>query len=135
MAALAGKSGLVEYKGVPVFRITGWDVNVNVDMRDHTVFTTGTVTWRTVLPGLSGWSGTFSGFWDAQGSTAQDDCVEAALAGSTGSVKLYADKVGGDHLAGNIYFSGLTAGAQIDGDVTVGFPFTGNGSLAYTTTT
>lgn len=135
MAALSGKSGLVLYKGVPVFQINNWSANVNVDMRDHTSFTTGTLTWRTVLPGLAGANGSFSGFWDAQGSTAQKDCVNAVLAGSTGSVLLHADKVGGDGLSGNIYFSGLTAGAQVDGDVTASFDFTFNGAVSYSTTT
>jgi hypothetical protein len=136
MAALAGKSGKVEYKGVPVLRINSWDATVDVDLRDHTSFSTSTgAQWREVKPGLSGGSGTFAGFWDAQGSTAQADAVSAVLTGATGSVKLYADKDGGDHLAGNVYFSGLTAGAQVDGDVTVSFPFTFTGAVSYTTTT
>jgi hypothetical protein len=118
-----------------VFRINNWSANVNVDMRDHTSFTTGTLQWRTIAPGLSGANGSFSGFWDAQGSTAQKDCVNAVLAASTGSVLLHADKVGGDGLSGNIYFSGLTAGAQVDGDVTASFDFTFNGAVSYTTTT
>ena len=135
MAALTGKSGLVEYKDVPVLRIKDWSINGTVDMRDHTSFTTGTLMWREIAPGLAGASGNFSGFWDAQGSTAQKDCVDAALAGSTGSVKLYLDKDGGDHLAGNIFFSGLTAGSAVDGDATVTFPYTFNGAASYTTTT
>jgi len=135
MAAITGKSGIVHYKGVPVLRIKDWSASVNVDMRDHTSFTTGTLTWRTIAPGLAGGDGNMSGFWDAAGSTAQTDCINAALAGSTGSVKLYADKSGGDHLAGNIYFSGLTAGSAVDGDATIDFPFTFTGSVSYSTTT
>ncbi len=135
MAALTGKSGLVNYKGVPVLRIQNWSINVNTDMRDHTSFTTGTLTWRVMAPGLAGASGNFAGFWDAQGSTAQDDAIEAALAGSTGSVVLHADKVGGDSLTGNTYFSGLTAGSAVEGDATVDFAFTMNGAVSYSTTT
>lgn len=135
MAAITGKSGLVQYKGVPVLRISNWSATVNTDIRDHTAFTTGTLTWRSILPGLAGANGNFSGFWDAAGSTAQKDAISAALAGSTGSVVLYADKSGGDNLRGNIFFSGLTAGSAVDGDATVDFPFTFNGAVSYSTTT
>ena len=135
MAARTGKEGIVEYKGVPVFRIQNWSLNINTDMRDHTSFSTGVVQWREIAPGLSGASGNFAGFWDVEGSTAQKDCMNAALAASTGSVKLYLDKTQGDHLAGNIFFSGMTAGSAIDGDATVDFPFSFNGAVAYSTTT
>ncbi len=135
MPAVTGKSGIVHYKCVPVLRIQNWAANVNVDMRDHTSFTTGTLTWRTVAPGLAGAAGNFAGFWDAAGSTAQTDAIGAALAGSTGSVVLYADKSGGDNLRGNIYFSGLTAGSAVDGDATIDFPFTFNGAVTYSTAT
>ena len=135
MASRTGKVGLVEYKGVVVLRINGWDASINTDMRDHTVFSTGDVIWRTTKPGLSGGSGTFSGFWDADGSTAQGDAMNEALAASTGSVKLSIDKVTGGSLDGNIYFSGLTAGSAIDGDATVSFDFTFDGPVSYSTST
>jgi len=136
MAALTGKSGIVHYKGVPVYRIQNWTINVQTDMRDHTSFTTGTLQWRVMAPGLSGANGTFSGFWDpSTGSTAQRDCMDAALAASTGSVILYGDKTGGPNLRGNTYFSGFTAGSQVDGDATADFNFTFNGAVTYSTAT
>ncbi len=135
MAAITGKEGLVEYKGVPVLRIQNWSATVNTDIRDHTSFTTGVLQWRTVAPGLSGANGNFTGFWDPEGSTAQKDCMDAALAASTGSVTLYADKIDGDSLTGNIFFSGMTAGSAVDGDATIDFPFTFNGAVTYSTTT
>ena len=136
MPAITGKSGVVHYKGVPVYRINNWSCNVNTDIRDHTSFTTGTLQWRSVAPGLSGANGNFAGFWDpSTGSTAQRDCMDAALAASTGSVILFADKSLGESLTGNIYFSGLTAGSAVDGDATADFPFTFNGAVTYSTTT
>jgi hypothetical protein len=139
MGAITGKEGLVEYKGVPVFRIQNWTATVNTDIRDHTSFSTGTLQWREVAPGLSGANGSFSGFWDSEGSTAQNDCMVAALAASTGSVKLYGDKgqnsTSAGALTGNIFFSGMTVGSAVDGDATVDFPFTFNGAVSYSTTT
>lgn len=135
MAAITGKEGLVEYKGVPVLRINDWSAQVNTDMKDHTSFTTGALQWRTIAPGLSGANGSFSGFWDPEGSTAQNDCMAAALAASTGSVVLYGNKTAGDSLTGNIYFSGFSAGSAVDGDATADFSFTFNGAVTYSTTT
>ena len=136
MSALTGKLGIVHYGGVPVYRIQNWSLNVNTDIRDHTSFTTGALQWRTVAPGLSGANGSFAGFWDpSTGSTAQRDCMDAALAASTGSVILYGDKVGGANLRGNIYFSGFTAGSAVDGDATASFNFTFNGTPTYSTAT
>lgn len=135
MGSRTGTEGLVEYKGVPVLRIQNWTADIQTDIRDHTTFSTGDLKWRTTKPGLSGWSGSFAGFWDADGSTAQSDCITAALNGSTGTVVLSADKVTGDSLTGAIYFSGMTAGSAVDGDATVSFNFTGNGAVTYSTTT
>ena len=136
MAVVTGKEGLVLYKGVPVLHITGWTANVNIDMRDHTSFTTGTVQWRVTAPGLSGGGGSFNGFWDpSTGSTAQRDCMDNALSASTGSVILHGDKTGGTALTGNIFFSGLTVGSAIDADATANFPFTFNNAVTYSTST
>ncbi len=133
--ALTGKSGIVHYRGVPVYQIRDWSINVSNDMRDHTSFTTGTLQWRVIAPGLSGANGAFNGFWNPTGSTAQKDCMDAALAASTGDVILFADKSGGDSLTGSVYFSGFTAGSAVDGDATAGFPFTFNGAVTYSTAT
>jgi len=135
MAARAGTQGLVLYKGVPVLNINQWSADINTDIRDHTSFTTGTVQWRVTKPGLAGGSGSFSGFWDADGSTAQTDAIAAALAGSTGNITLHQDKVTGDSFTGAIFYSGLTAGAAVDGDATVSFNFSFNGAVTFSTTT
>ncbi len=135
MAARTGTEGLVLYKGVPVFRINNWTLNVSVDMRDHTVFTTGTLLWKTKAPGLGEWNGSFAGFWDASGSTAQKDCVDALLAGSTGTVLLHADKVDGMGWSGSVFFSGGAFQSQVDGDATANYSFEGTDALSYSTST
>lgn len=132
--AITGKSGMIHYKGVPVFYINQWDASVNTDMRDHTSFTTGTLQWRTIAPGLSGANGSASGFWVGT-STAQKDCIDAALAASTGNITLFGDKSGGDNLTGGVYFNSLGLGSQVDGDATVNLGFTFNGAVTYSTAT
>lgn len=134
MATLSGKVGLVEYKAGQVAGIRDWTVDVNVNTLDHTVFTTAAPQWRATKAGLSSWSGTANGLFDAS-STGQTNMRGVLLTPSTGTIKLYLDQVGGEHLAGDIVISGGSYGANIDGDVTANYSFTGNGSLTFTTTT
>ncbi len=135
MATQTGKSGHVYQNSVPVVSINNWDLTVTVDNRDHTVFSTSTgVQWRTFANGLSGWSGSFSGFFDTA-STSQTDIVALILGTATGSVNLIADKAAGGSFTGNVNFAGMNASAAIDGDVEATYNFTGNGVLTYSTTT
>lgn len=134
MAARTGQQGLVQYKGVPVFRINSWNLDINVADHDVTVFTTGTVTFRSRTPGLVDGSGSFSGFWDMDGSTAQKDLQTNVLTPATGTVRLEADKVTGGAYSFDAILS-QTVGAGIDDDVTVAFNYVSNGAITYSTTT
>ena len=135
MSAITGKEGIIIYKTVPVFRINSWDIQVNTDMRDHTSFTTDTLQWRVMAPGLSGAAGSASGFWDPEGSTAQKDFMDAALSASTGDIVLQSSKTAGDSLTGAVYVNGFGAASAVDGDATADFNFTFNGAVTYSTTT
>jgi len=134
MAARAGTQGLVLYKGVPVFRINGWNADINVANHDTTVFSTGTVTFRSRTPGLVDMSGSFSGFWDMDGSTAQKDIQTNILTPATGTVRLEADKVtGGAYSADAIMSMGVSVG--IDDTANVTYNFVSNGTITYATST
>lgn len=134
MAAVSGKQGLVSYKGSAVDSLNDAGFDVDVDMRDHTSFSTGSVFFRTMKPGLAGGTATVSGFWDSA-STDQKDMIDAVLAGSTGSIKVEMDKDTGGGLSANSYFNSLSLAASIDGDSTVNFGVTANGTVTYSTTT
>ena len=96
MPALSGKKGLVEYKGGQVAFIRNWSFDVNTNMLDVTVWTTGLDQWRSVTPGLSGGAGTFAGFFaSSTGSTGQVDLRGAMLTPATGTLKLTMDDTGG----------------------------------------
>ena len=136
MAALSGKLGLVEYKGGKVAYLRNWSFDVNTNILDVTVWTTGTDQWRAVTPGLSGGAGTFGGFFvGSTVSTGQKDIRTNVLVPATGTLKLYMDKVGGEHWSVPAYFSGMGQAADIDGTVDSNYSFSLNGIPVFTTTT
>ena len=136
MPAISGKKGLVDYKGGQVAYIRNWSMDVDTNMLDVTVWTTGTDQWRAMLPGLSGAAGTFGGlFVGSTVSTGQKNLRVNVLTPATGTLKLYMDKDGGEHFSVPCYFSGMSHTADIDGTVDASFSFTANGTVAFATTT
>lgn len=134
MAAVSGKQGLFSYKGVPVFRLNSFDLDIAVDSLDVTSFSTGTVQWRDMIAGLSGWTGTASGFWDPTGSTAQKDMQTNVLTPATGTAKFELDKDVGGNFSGDVILS-QSVSVGIEGTADVTFNVQGNGVLTYATTT
>lgn len=134
MPAVSGKNGTVNRGGVTVLTMNSWSIDLDNDMRDHTSFTTETLQWRTFLPGLSQWSGTFSGFFNAA-STSQNDEIALSLTPTTSTIILELDKVAGGQFNGATFISSMGAGVDVDGDATISFGFQGTGALTHTTTT
>lgn len=134
MAALTGKQAKIEWAGKHV-RLGEWSMDTNYDMHDVTEFSTGTVQWREFAAGIGNWSGTMVGAFRVQDSTAQRDMMDAALAGTTGTVKLYLDKSNGGNFTGGVLFSALSASANIDNRTDMNFSYQGSGALAYSTST
>ena len=131
---LSGKQALVEYDGGQVASVDEWNLTVDVNMLDVTVFTTSTVQYRSFTPGLSGWTATISANFDSS-STGLTDLRTNTLTPATGTAILYMDKVGGEALQGDTFVSGMTHSAPIDGKVEVDFTLQGNGALTFSTTT
>ncbi|MHC5112315.1 MAG: hypothetical protein ACYTHJ_20855 [Planctomycetota bacterium] len=136
MAALSGKKGLVEYKGGQVAYIRNWSMDVNTNMLDVTVWTTGTDQWRAMTPGLSGAAGSFSGFFvGSTVSTGQKNVRVNTLTPATGTIKLSMDKDGGESFTGSVYFDSMGHSADIDGTVDSNYSFVFNGAVTFSTTT
>lgn len=134
MAAKTGRNAKIEWAGKHV-RLGAWTLDAPTDMHDVTEFSTGTTQWREFVPGLTQWSGTLSGAWRVSDSTAQEDLQSAALAGTTGTIKLYIDKSAGDNLTGAVYINSLGVSANIDNRTDMTFSFQGTGALTYSTAT
>jgi hypothetical protein len=136
MPALSGKLGLVDYKAGQVAEIRNWSLDIDTNLLDITVWTTGTDQWRAITPGLSGAAGTFSGFGvGSTVSTGQKNIRTNTLTPATGTLKLYLDKVGGEHFSVPCYFSQASYSADIDGTVDSSYSFRANGTVAFATTT
>lgn len=134
MAELSGKSGKINYAGGHVVSLDEWNLTVNTDMLDTTTFTTGTVQWREFISGLSDWSGTIAGNFDAA-STGLTDLRTNTLTPSTGQIILYMDKVGGENFRGSALVSTMNVSAPIDGKVETDFGLQGTGALTFSTAT
>lgn len=134
MAALTGKSGKVEWAGKHV-GLGSWTMDINTDMHDVTEFSTGTVQWREFVAGISSWTGSANGAWRVHDSTARFDFQAAALAGTTGTVKLYVDKTGGANFTGGVLISAMSVSADIDSRTDQTYSLQGTGALTYSTST
>lgn len=134
MAEIAGKVAKVMYGGGDVVSLDDWNVTVNSDMLDVTTFSTGTVQWRDFITGLSDWSGTVSGNFDAA-STGLTDLRTNTLSPTTAQLILYMDKSGGENFRGSSLISTMNVQAPIDGKVEIDFSFQGTGALSFSSAT
>ncbi len=134
MAELSGKQGKIEYGGGHVAAFDNWTFDVDVNMLDVTTFSTATLQWRDMIPGLSGFTADASGNFDVA-STGLADLRTATLTPSTGTANFWMDKVGGEQLSGSVYVTTMSHSAAIDGKVEVDFSFQGTGAVTYSTST
>ena len=135
MAVTAGKLGKGQYGGDgKTGGVNHWDLDVQTNMLNVPAWSTGTDQWESYAAGLSGGSGTISGFFDAA-STGQDTLRANLLAATTGQLILYVDRAGGPNFRGSVLLESLGLGVDLDGtaDVSYGFRFTG--AVAYSTAT
>ncbi len=139
MAAIAGKSGLFRYGALAdkkiISRLTNWTISVQSDMLDTTAFSTDGVVWRTVTPGINGWSGTVSGYQDlvTANTTGQRLLLTSLLTPATGWTRFEFDETGLEALVGGVYIESMSFDVPVEGVQGMTCNFRGNGSLAYTT--
>lgn len=134
MAEISGKVAKVEYAAGKVDSLDEWNMTINSDMLDVTTFTTGTVQWREFITGLSDWSGTVSGNFDAA-STGLTNLRTNTLTPTTGQLILYMDKAGGENFRGSTIISTMNVSAPIEGKVEIDFSFQGTGALSFSSAT
>lgn len=126
-----GKAVRVEKNNVAMSYTLGWNITANVDMADIT--SCGDV-WKTGLPGLSGWSGSFNGYFVA-GNTEQkaffDNIVTATPGTKLTDIKFLLDAAT-NALTGDIYVTSFSTSPAIGGTVQFTINFQGDGALALT---
>lgn len=135
MASLSGKAAEVKYStDSKLVGFNSWSIDADANMLDVTTYTTGTLQWRSFIAGLSGFTGTISGFFDAA-STGQTILRTNMLTPTTALFVGYFDKVGGENLRGSVLISTMSHSVDIDGTADVTFSMQGTGSLTYSTAT
>ena len=135
MAAISGKAAKVAYGGGKVNNFSAsWSIDIDTNMMDVTVHSTGDVQWRDFIAGLSGWSGSIDGFEDAT-STGLDDIRTNTLTPSTAQLILYVDKSGGENYRGSALISSYSVASDIDGTADTTVNFQGTGTLTYSSAT
>ncbi len=109
-----------------------WSASVNVDMRDHTVFSTSTsdAQWRTVAPGLAGGTVTLNRFWAATTGPAFFDRLAAD---ARTVIELWADHDTRSKLEGYAFVGSDGFTVPVDGDAGEDVSLTLDGALNYTT--
>lgn len=134
MPAVTGKSGTILFDGGSVATIKSWSMDINTDMHDVTTLSTGVVQWREFAAGISGWTGSIEGTFNAD-STGQNNMITKALAGSTAALVLEMDKDNGGKFSGGAFLSAMSVGVNIDNQTDMTWTAQGSGALTYSTTT
>lgn len=121
MAKVAGTKGAVGYGDAAsaVAGINAWALDYTTDMLETTDFSASGI--ASYIPGVSRWSGTFSGYKDGA------PLAVVATGGSTVSLFLVEDST--TNWSGLAYISGVHPTANHDGLVSYAYDFQGTASL------
>lgn len=125
-----GAAGLVTFSGGTVINVMGWDMELNREEHETTIFNATVPTWRTFLPGLWSWNGTFTGYLDdTTALTAPGNANEPA----TGTFR-YQEKGATDStLSGSIFTTAANVGASPRRVNSLDYTFRGSGALTQST--
>lgn len=126
-----GKLCRVEKNDVAMSYSRGWSLDVSLDMADSSAQGDS---WKTGLPGLAGWSGSFEAYFVA-GNTEQKAFFDNLIAASPGTkltdVKFLLDAAT-NAFTGNIFITGFSIPASMGGVVTCTVSFQGDAALTLT---
>ncbi len=122
-----GKVCRIEYGGTKMNYSLGWNVNIALEMADST--SCGDI-WKTGLPGMAGWTGSFNAHFVA-GNTEQkaffDNIISATPGVKLTTVKFLLD-ADTNAIIGDIYIIGLGITTTIGAVVSAAINFQGDGA-------
>ena len=114
----SGKTGFVNAGGL-VSGINLWSLDYTVDMLETTDFSASGV--GSFIPGVSRWSGTFSGY--------KDGAPVALGVAATASITLGETGDAGENWTGSCYINGIHPSNNFDGVMSYAYDFQGTGAL------
>lgn len=118
MAAFAGKSGTVTYATGYAANVYSWSADVTADVLESTAFAGDG--FKTFLPGLNNWSGSFESRLDDTVTTKNRVGAAAAEAIFLGTA--------GVSITGDIIITGASYSVAVDGIATITWSFQGTGA-------
>lgn len=137
---IGGRGGSVKFSsstgGTPalVGDLREWSLNVEADMFEISTF--GSSGWKEFMPNLNGASGSLSGYWNVQASTAMK-AMQAHLlnqATTPAHLDLLVDNTNGNGYSMDAWITSITPGASVDAIVPFTANFTASASVSYSTT-
>lgn len=127
-----GANGLVSYTsgGGYVTNVNSWDLTIERDEFNSTVFAIGGVTFHAFTPGLMRWGGTFNAY--------TDDTTALSLPGGSGEPAelnlKYEEKGATDNaLSGSVFTTKLGVSSSPQALNTATYSYRGSGALTHTT--
>ncbi len=126
MTAIAGFNGYVKIGSNTVAEIDKWDLNIDSDIYDTTAF--GSV-WKTQIPGLKKWSGTFSGRWYEGDTMGQAVLQTDLMTGVSATLNLSTN--GTNAYSGTAWVKQLQVKTAVNATVDNSWSFEGSGALSY----
>ncbi len=117
MAEKSGKNGQVQSATADVAGIREWNLSYDADALETTDFTDAGV--KTFVAGLTGWTGSFSGFDQA--------AAPLPAVGATVTLKLELDNT--DFYTGSALITNASPAVSVDGVNTIAYTFQGTGTL------
>ena len=121
MAQISGKAGEVQVAGATVAGIKSWSVDYTGDALETTDF--GDSGHRTYIPGIDGWSGSFSGFKDGAPKSI----------GSEVALILKESATTGQQYTGQAIITGAHPSVDVDGVAGISYDFQGSGAFTVAT--
>lgn len=128
MAALAGDNAKVVIGSAEPVLLNNWEVTPGAKDLDTTSFGDG---WETNIMGLKNWTAKVMGHFDYSDTTGQKALVDAFIAGTSVTLKLYTDST--KYCSGSAFVTSLPIKAPVDGLVDVEIDFKGSGQLDFST--
>jgi len=136
---LAGRGGSVKFSsstgGTPalVGDLREWSLNVEADMFEISTF--GSSGWKEFMPNLNGASGSVSGYWNIDSSTAMK-AMQAHLLNQSltpAHIDVLVDDSAGHGYSFDAWITSIQPGASVDAIVPFTANFTASGSVSYST--
>jgi len=125
MAVLTGKDGSVKIGPNTVLEIDSFSLEFGTDLEETQAFGDS---WKERTANLADWSGTFEGRFDNTDTNGHIALQNAALNGTTVSLRLYVD--GTHYYSGSAYIR-PTLNVRVGETIKVSYAFTGSGALTY----